>query len=576
MVKRGEAYLGLLQAFVFNNINRIKRFFCGLIRVVSFLLQFYYNSSFVHIFHLFQIRMVVANLPIGFSSKRVASNVFVLKQCVRFYSTVAERLDLNVDAVKDLYTDRLAPAKPFTDKVVLSVSNILDVSLRAQFFSQLKDKGGGIYLFQYKHDPNVFYIGRTTQFVYRFRSHINHKLSDKFHVFGNLVGWDNFTVSIVEFCEKQDLGLRENYYLQKYLPLLNTTFSSKLSDTAIYETLTSKLKEIKLSNSIFSKDKKSIYKGVGIYIYKLSPSHIDPVFDKYSSLNKASEMTKIARSTLALYLDSNVPSEGLLFYSEPLVDFESSFQLVSESLDNFNISSNKSKKVWVYTIFNNEVELVNNEPFDSRGLAAKFLNTSHNVVRYFMDSWKGRGYNGYYLFSNPLNREGLESLLALYLSDSTPGKVKVWAYCANTLELINNSFFNTLKEAGNFFDMKYTTIAKHLDTELPTKQGGRLIYLFSHEIDNEMRDQLKNKDITVISNTTTEIWVYKKSNGEFTLLDNNQPFKSRLEATKALKISHKTLTKKLNTYIPYNELYFFTFPNPSEAGLRDEVSEVKK
>jgi hypothetical protein len=188
MVKRGEAYLGLLQAFVFNNINRIKRFFCGLIRVVSFLLQFYYNSSFVHIFHLFQIRMVVANLPIGFSSKRVASNVFVLKQCVRFYSTVAERLDLNVDAVKDLYTDRLAPAKPFTDKVVLSVSNILDVSLRAQFFSQLKDKGGGIYLFQYKHDPNVFYIGRTTQFVYRFRSHINHKLSDKFHVFGNLVG----------------------------------------------------------------------------------------------------------------------------------------------------------------------------------------------------------------------------------------------------------------------------------------------------------------------------------------------------------------------------------------------------
>ena len=85
-------------------------------------------------------------------------------------------------------------------------------------------------------------------------------------------------------------------------------------------------------------------------------------------------------------MDTNVPSKGLLFYSEPLVDFESSFQLVYESLDNFNISSNKSKKVWVYTILNNEVELVNNEPFDSRGLAAKFLNTSHNVVRYFMDS----------------------------------------------------------------------------------------------------------------------------------------------------------------------------------------------
>jgi len=72
----------------------------------------------------------------------------------------------------------------------------------------------------------------------------------------------------------------------------------------------------------------------------------------------------------------------------------------------------------------------------------------------------------------------LDSLLELYLSDSMPGKVKVWAYSAKTLELINNSAFKTLKEAGSYFNVKYTTIAKHLDTELSTKLGGDFVYLF--------------------------------------------------------------------------------------------------
>lgn len=33
-----------------------------------------------------------------------------------------------------------------------------------------------------------------------------------------------------------------------------------------------------------------------------------------------------------------------------------------------------------------------------------------------MDSWTGKGFNGYYLFSNPLTSKNLESLLELYLS----------------------------------------------------------------------------------------------------------------------------------------------------------------
>ena len=403
------------------------------------------------------------------------------KQFVHFYSTG--------DAVKELYKDRLAPVKPFTDKVILSVSNILDVAQRREFFLQLKGKGGGIYIFQYKHDPLVYYIGRTTQFENRLRSHINHKLSDKFHVFGNLVGWDNFTISIVEFCEKEDLGIRENYYLQKYLPLLNSTFSSKLSETVIFETLTSKLKNLKLNNNI---PDTCDYSGFDIWVYNLLSTQIDPSFVRYSSLNKASRELRIGRQTLTQYLDSNVPYNGLLFFSKPLEDLDTSFKLATQAKYELNLDSTQAKPVWVYTVSNNKVELVNNEPFISRGKAALFLGTSHNVVRYYMDCWRGKGFNGYYLFSKPLTDKELDSLLELYLSDSMPGKVKVWAYSAKTLELINNSAFNTLKEAGSYFNVKYTTIAKHLDTELSTKLGGDFVYLFSKEISEEIRNKLQN------------------------------------------------------------------------------------
>jgi hypothetical protein len=90
-----------------------------------------------------------------------------------------------------------------------------------------------------------------------------------------------------------------------------------------------------------------------------------------------------------------------------------------------------------------------------------------------MDSWTGKGFNGYYLFSSPLTSKNLESLLELYLSpvEVAPRegykKVELWVYCAKTLELINNSPFTTLKDVLNYFNMRlYRDIARHLDTSL--------------------------------------------------------------------------------------------------------------
>lgn len=469
---------------------------------------------------------------------------------VRVYSTKS-----SPQFIKELYKDRLAPVKPFSDKILVSCPNILDLSQRAAFFSQLKGKGG-IYIFQYKHDPLVYYIGRTSQFTQRFKSHITHKLSDKFHVFGKLVGWDNFTVSVIEICDRKDIGVRENYYLQKYLPLLNSNFLSNFSETFIYQSLTSILKSKK---SLALVDQGTSGTSISIWVYNLLNTQIDPTPVNYSSIAKASSGTGIGRPTISLYLDSHVSIKGLLFFSKPIKDLDSSFEQAKKASEEFNLDFTLPKKVWVYTVSNNKVVLVNNQPFYSRGLAARFLDTTHNVVRYHMDCWKGKGFKGYYLFSKPLADRELESLLELSLSsvDAPNKKVEVWAYCAQTLELINNSYFTSMQKAADYFKVMYTTIGKHLDTELATKQGGKWVYFFSKEISTELKDKLKN-EIKKASNASTEVWVYKKLNGQYYLLDNNQPFNSKQQAYNTLKLSPKTINKLLDTHICHKELYFFS------------------
>lgn len=193
--------------------------------------------------YIFSNPITLLSKGLYFDNNSLFSKRKVSLQFVRFNSTDTYSI------IKELYKDRLAPVKLFNDKTILSVSNILDLAQRAEFFNQLKNIGKGIYLIQYQNDPLVYYIGRTNNFEYRFKTHLNRKLSDKFHVFANIVGWDNFTISIVELCETIDLGIRENYYLQKYLPLLNSTFSSNFSETAIFESLTRRLKSSKLTNT---------------------------------------------------------------------------------------------------------------------------------------------------------------------------------------------------------------------------------------------------------------------------------------------------------------------------------------
>ena len=319
---------------------------------------------------------------------------------------------LNNDITKELYNNRIAPVKAFSDEVLLSCHNILDLEKRAEFFKNLKEipnyDKGGIYLFQYNDDPLVYYIGRTSTFSARFKSHIKHKTSDKFHVFANLVGWNNFTVSIIEICDRCEQGKRENFYLQKYLPLLNSTFNSNFSETSIYDTLKSVLKS---KQEALTKEKLTDIRlnsyptlSIEVLVYNYNGISIDQNYRKCASINEACKLTGVARQTISAYLNTHVP----------IKDFNLALNLVKESEETLPLNNLESKPVWVYYIDNDKVLLVNNEPFKSRELTAKFLNTSHSIVRYYMDSWEGRGYRGYYLFSRLLTDKEINSLRKIW------------------------------------------------------------------------------------------------------------------------------------------------------------------
>src|SRR5947209_1713840 len=104
------------------------------------------------------------------------------------WDSIPPKDSMYAEAVKALYKDRIASVKPFDENLILGTClNYLDLKEKAIFLDEWGLKAG-IYLIQYKHDPLIYYIGRTNQFKTRFKYHVIRKSNDKFHVFANLVG----------------------------------------------------------------------------------------------------------------------------------------------------------------------------------------------------------------------------------------------------------------------------------------------------------------------------------------------------------------------------------------------------
>lgn len=349
-------------------------------------------------------------------------------------------------AIDGLLRDRVSPVVAFRDSILATCINILDLKEREAFLSKWGNLGG-LYLIQYKHDPRVFYIGRTTCFRSRLMAHLRSTDKDKFHIFGRLVGWGNFNVSIIKLCTVSKQGALENFYLQKYLPLLNSAYTSYGSETSIVQTLRSLLESKKIAAISSTQGL-----GIAIWVYKLYETYIDktPVA-KYSSVNQASKSTGNARATIAKYINTNVPLKGLLYYSNPLTAFDQAFKVAKEVVKSLNFKLNHSAaiKVWAYNA--RTLELINGKPFSSIGEAARFFDLLLKTVMYFLDNWKPENSKGIYFFSRALTDAEIKKLKVLYKEKGNQifYKVKVWVYNARTLELINGLPFSSMQLAAD-------------------------------------------------------------------------------------------------------------------------------
>ena len=128
----------------------------------------------------------------------------------------------------------------------------------------------------------------------------------------NLIGWEHFNISIIETCALDKLGERENFFLQNYLPLLNSVFSSSVTETAINTTLKAKLDSLRKSNS-----STSFKYNVPLYVYDLREDRIENTFIYFKSIQEASLALEINATSLSQYRDTSVPYRGKLIYTKP-------------------------------------------------------------------------------------------------------------------------------------------------------------------------------------------------------------------------------------------------------------------
>ena len=357
------------------------------------------------------------------------------------------------------------------------------------FFKKYQDKGG-IYLIQYTDDLSIYYIGRSINFKKRLSIHLKTSVKDKFHLFANLVGWDKFNFTIVEVCDLNAQQERENFYLQKYLPLLNTVFKSNFSDSQIYETLYSKLKA-KQQNL----DYKNKHIGIFIYVYTYNNDQINNNYTKYDSINTLSKEIYVARDTIKRYLNTNVPYKNYLFYTKVLHDFDLINNLICKAKKGLDLNKTLPKKVLVYSVSGEMLQ------FDSKEEAARFLNVQARTITNHIDKWIKGGINGYYLFSKELNNIEKQKLLKVSSLRKT-NNCEVWVYDANNLQSIYGTF-KSMQKAADHFNIDYRSILNHLDTNKATLKNDKLVLFYSKKLTLEdiksikvvLRQKFKNEHI---------------------------------------------------------------------------------
>lgn len=363
-----------------------------------------YVSGFGYLSNISKPMFIALHIPVNCNT--YPSQYFKISRC--FIHTNQDKNNSNNsnnkdEFIQDLFKDRIAPVIPFDrDLIKGSCLNYTDKLSKAKFLKEWGSKAG-IYLIEYKYYPNIYYIGRTNLFKKRIFEHSKAESLSKFHLFVRLIGIEHFNIHILEVCPETKLGERETYYLQKYIPILNSVFSSSITEGVIKQTLLLKLKDIR-----------AIKRGKGsrvilVYVYEWPEKGINRQPTIYNSSNEASRSLAYPISGILRYKNTSIPYRGKLFFNYPITDFsqvfEESRKLTPKGLLNRVIST----QVWAYDAIN--LELIKGSPFASKTKAAKALHIPRVTIDLVIDKGGTAGSKAIYVYSRPLSATEIKPLI---------------------------------------------------------------------------------------------------------------------------------------------------------------------
>lgn len=164
-------------------------------------------------------------------------------------------------------------------------------------------------------------------------------------MFLSVFGWENFSITVVETCSKDVLHARENWYLNKYKPLLNvltsttenprsTNILSALTRAKISASLTGRVESelTRAKKSLAQKGANNPFYGKGpgikaldaaaelagskVYVY--DATNFKAVEGSpFRSIRMTAKHMPISPSSLPIKLDTGKPFKGYYYYSTP-------------------------------------------------------------------------------------------------------------------------------------------------------------------------------------------------------------------------------------------------------------------
>lgn len=287
---------------------------------------------------------------------------------------IAVNKDLVSFFIRKLYLGRVAPILPLNIKegnIALDVCmQFYNPEVRKKFLNTWGSKSG-IYVIGLIDDPCVYYIGQTTNFSRRLYSHLKTKTHSKFHRLLRLAGIERFYVAILEVCpnnaEQKFISSRENFYLDKYKPLLNTHYSTGsiyFRKTRVNNTFSSELKALKSGGLVLTKNRKVGM--VPVYIYNLvdTSQGMSIKVNYFKSVRLAAKSMGCAPFTIFSYMNTYISYKDNFYFSFAV----SKSRLLSNNLINKRLLSNKGVldkyspvKIWAYDAYT--LKLINGNPF---------------------------------------------------------------------------------------------------------------------------------------------------------------------------------------------------------------------